>query len=164
MEKEFAVFDLKAYYASFECVERGLDPFTTPLVVSDITRKESTIVLSVTPYLKNLGVPSRCRRRELPDIEGMIYATPQMEKYVKRSADIVEIFLDYFGIDDNKYFEKALKTYVDDFLERYKRDYDLIDRKTLPLLMERYKSTFDLKIEPVIEHHNQVIQMRVWPN
>ena len=101
MDKYYAVFDLKAFYASFECVERGLDPFTTPLVVTDTTRKESTIVLSVSPYLKALGVPSRCRRRDLPtNIEGMIYAIPQMEKYVKKSAEIVSIFLNYFGEDD----------------------------------------------------------------
>ena len=137
MEKEFAVFDLKAYYASFECVERGLDPFTTPLVVSDITRKESTIVLSVTPYLKNLGVPSRCRRRELPDIEGMIYATPQMEKYVKRSADIVGIFLDYFGIDDlHIYSIDELFVYLTPYLRLYKKD-------SVSLCKEIQKKIFD---------------------
>lgn len=100
-ERYYAVFDLKTFYASFECVERGLDPFTTPLVVTDTTRKESTIVLSVSPYLKSLGVPSRCRRKDLPtNIDNMIYALPQMEKYVQKSAEIVSIFLDYFGIDD----------------------------------------------------------------
>ncbi len=100
-EKIIAVIDMKAFYASFECVERGLDPFTTPLAVTDIARKDATIVLSVSPYLKELGVPSRCRRRDLPkDIKGMIYATPQMEKYVKKSAEIVSIFLDFVGLDD----------------------------------------------------------------
>ena len=100
-EKIIAVIDMKAFYASFECVERGLDPFTTPLAVTDVARKEATIVLSVSPYLKELGVPSRCRRRDLPkDIKGMIYATPQMEKYVKKSAEIVSIFLDFVGLDD----------------------------------------------------------------
>ena len=56
MENWVAVIDLKAYYATFQCLERGLDPFTTPLAVTDTTRKESTIVLSVPPYLKSLGV------------------------------------------------------------------------------------------------------------
>ena len=53
MEKWVAVIDLKAYYATFECVERGLDPFTTPLAVTDTERKGATIVLSVSPYLKS---------------------------------------------------------------------------------------------------------------
>jgi len=101
MEKCVAVIDLKAFYASFECIERGLDPFTTPLAVTDVARKEATIVLSVSPYLKSLGVPSRCRRRDLPkDIPGMIYATPQMEKYVKCSAKVVSIFLDFIDRED----------------------------------------------------------------
>lgn len=101
MENRIAVIDLKAYYATFECLERGLDPFNTPLAVTDTSRKEATIVLSVSPYLKSLGVPSRCRRRDLPkDIPGMIYATPQMEKYVKMSAQVVSIYLDFVGIDD----------------------------------------------------------------
>lgn len=101
MEKCIAVIDLKAYYATFECIERGLDPFTTPLAVTDIERREATIVLSVSPYLKSLGVPSRCRRRDLPkDIPGMILAVPQMEKYTKMSAKVVSIFLDFVDKED----------------------------------------------------------------
>lgn len=101
MENWIFVIDLKAFYASFECVERGLDPFTTPLAVTDLERKDATIVLSVSPYLKSLGVPSRCRRRELPkNIPGMIYAKPQMEKYVKMSAQVISIFLDFVALED----------------------------------------------------------------
>lgn len=99
-EKVIAVIDMKAFYASIECVERKLDPFSTPLVVTDTTRKESSIVLSVTPYLKERGVPSRCRRRDLPKIKDMIYAIPRMELYVKKSAEIISIFLDFVGLDD----------------------------------------------------------------
>ena len=66
MEKDIAVIDMKAFYAFVECVERNLNPFTTPLVVCDPTRGDGTIVLSVSPYLKSSGLPSRCRRRELP--------------------------------------------------------------------------------------------------
>ena len=95
-----AVIDMKAFYASIECVERGLDPMKALLVVTDTTRKESTIVLSVSSALKKMGVPSRCRRCDLPNIDGMIYAIPQMEKYVKKSAEIVSIFLDFVGQDD----------------------------------------------------------------
>lgn len=99
--KAIAVIDMKSFYSSVECVERGLDPFFTPLAVTDLSRKEASIVLSVTPYLKSLGVPSVCRRRDLPkDIKDMIYATPRMELYVKKSAEIVSIFLDFVGLDD----------------------------------------------------------------
>ena len=100
MEQRIGVIDLKAFYAFVECVERGLDPFLTPLVVCDEERGEGTIVLSVSPFLKEQGVPSRCRKRELPKIEGMIFATPRMELYIKKSAEVVSIVLDFVGEDD----------------------------------------------------------------
>ena len=100
MKRDIAVIDMKAFYAFVECVERGLNPFTTPLVVCDPTRGDGTIVLSVSPFLKDLGVPSRCRRRELPPIEGLIFAQPRMELYIKKSAEIISIVLDYVGLDD----------------------------------------------------------------
>lgn len=100
MEKHIAVIDMKAFYAFVECVERNLNPFTTPLVVCDPTRGDGTIVLSVSPFLKEQGVPSRCRRRELPPIEGLIFAQPRMGLYVKKSAEIISIVLDYIAEDD----------------------------------------------------------------
>ena len=100
MEKAIAVIDMKAFYAFEECVERKLNPFTTPLVVCDPTRGKGTIVLSVTPYLKTLGVPSRCRRNELPPIKEMIFAQPRMEHYVRKSAKIISIVTDIVGQDD----------------------------------------------------------------
>lgn len=99
-ENVVCVIDMKAFYASIECVERGLNPMTAKLVVTDTERKESTIVLSVSHTLKEMGVPSRCRRKDLPQIDGIIYAVPQMEKYVKKSAEIISIFLDFVGEDD----------------------------------------------------------------
>lgn len=100
MEKHIAVIDMKAFYAFVECVERKLNPFTTPLVVCDPTRGDGTIVLSVSPFLKDQGVPSRCRRRELPNIKGMIFAQPRMGLYVKKSAEIIDIVLNYIAEDD----------------------------------------------------------------
>ena len=95
-----AVIDLKAFYAAVECVERHLDPFTTPLVVADKSRGTGTIVLSVTPYLKARGVPSRCRVFELPKRHDIIFATPRMGLYLKKSADVISIMLDFVGEDD----------------------------------------------------------------
>ena len=100
MEKHIAVIDMKAFYAFVECVERGLNPFTTPLVVCDPTRGEGTVVMSVSPYLKQLGVPSVCRRRDLPNVPGMILAQPRMSLYIKKSAEIINIALNYVGEDD----------------------------------------------------------------
>lgn len=93
--------DLKSFYASVECVDRGLDPFKTPLVVCDKERGTNTIILAVTPYLKERGVPSRLRLKELPkDIPNLIYAKPRMARYMERSVEVVSIFLDYVAKDD----------------------------------------------------------------
>ena len=54
-EKTYLCIDLKSFFASVECVERGLDPMTTNLVVADERRTEKTICLAVTPSLKALG-------------------------------------------------------------------------------------------------------------
>ena len=60
-EKQYIAIDLKSFYASQECVERGLDPMTTNLVVADASRTEKTICLAVSPSLKAHGVPGRAR-------------------------------------------------------------------------------------------------------
>ena len=57
-ERTYICCDLKSFYASVECVERGLDPMTTNLVVADLRRTEKTICLAVTPSLKSYGKPS----------------------------------------------------------------------------------------------------------
>lgn len=61
----YVAIDLKSFYASVECVERGLDPLTTNLVVADASRTEKTICLAVTPPLKAYGIPGRARLFEV---------------------------------------------------------------------------------------------------
>ena len=65
MERHYIAIDLKSFYASVECVERGLDPLTTNLVVADASKTEKTICLAVTPSLKAIGVPGRPRLFEV---------------------------------------------------------------------------------------------------
>ena len=61
-ERAYIAIDLKSYYASVECMERGLDPMQTNLVVADPSRTEKTICLAVSPALKAYGIPSACGR------------------------------------------------------------------------------------------------------
>lgn len=61
----YIAIDLKSFYASVECVERGLDPMTTNLVVADRSRTEKTICLAVSPGLKRYGIPGRARLFEV---------------------------------------------------------------------------------------------------
>ncbi|MBO5578524.1 MAG: DNA methylase [Bacilli bacterium] len=63
--RQYIAIDLKSFYASSECVERGLDPLTTNLVVADTSRTEKTICLAVSPSLKQYGIPGRARLFEV---------------------------------------------------------------------------------------------------
>lgn len=64
-DRTYICIDLKSFYASVECVERGLDPMTTNLVVADLSRTEKTICLAVSPSLKAYGIPGRARLFEV---------------------------------------------------------------------------------------------------
>jgi len=64
-DRTYLCIDLKSFYASVECIERGLDPMTTNLVVADLSRTEKTICLAVTPSLKSYGVSGRARLFEV---------------------------------------------------------------------------------------------------
>ena len=60
-KKTYIAIDLKSFYASVECVARGLDPLTTNLLVADVSKTEKTICLAVTPSLKAYGISGRAR-------------------------------------------------------------------------------------------------------
>ena len=98
--RNIIAIDLKSFYASVECAERGLDPFKTPLVVADKSRGGGSIVLAVSPYLRNKGVPGRLRIYELPKNENIIYCKPRMKRYLEESAKIISIYLKYVSKDD----------------------------------------------------------------
>ena len=100
IERNIAVIDLKAFYSFVECLDRGLDPFSTALVVADISRSPNTIVLSVSPYLKSKGIPSRCRVKELAKNYKYIYATPRMARYIEMSSKVVEVLLSFVAYED----------------------------------------------------------------
>ena len=107
----YVAIDLKSFYASVECVERGLDPLKANLVVADSSRTSKTICLAVTPNLKKWGIPGRARLFEVeqrvkeinselerngePKIE-YIVAKPRMALYMDISVKIFEIYQKYF--------------------------------------------------------------------
>lgn len=99
-KKQYICIDLKSFYASVECVERGLDPMTTNLVVADPERSEKTICLAVSPSMKALGVKNRCRVFEIPKTIEYIMASPRMQKYIDYAAQIYGIYLRYFAKED----------------------------------------------------------------
>ena len=98
--RTYLCIDLKSFYASVECVERGLDPMTTNLVVADPERSTGTICLAITPAMKALGVKNRCRVYEIPAGIDYITAVPRMQKYIDYAADIYGIYLRYVAPED----------------------------------------------------------------
>lgn len=100
MNRIYGCIDLKSFFASAECAERGLDPFKTNLVVADPERNEGTICLAVTPAMKKLGVKNRCRLYEIPKNIDYIIAKPRMKLYMRKSAEIYSIYLKYIAPED----------------------------------------------------------------
>ncbi len=99
-DKHYICIDLKSFYASVECAERGLDPMTTNLVVADPERSDKTICLAVSPSMKALGVRNRCRVFEIPKSIKYIMAVPRMQKYIDYAAEIYGIYLRYIAPED----------------------------------------------------------------
>lgn len=122
MEKErtYLCIDLKSFYASVECLERNLDPFTTNLVVADPERSDKTICLAVSPAMKKLGVPGRCRVFEIPPNIEYIMAPPRMQLYIDYSARIYGIYLKYIAKEDiHPYSIDEIMADVTDYLVMY---------------------------------------------
>ena len=86
-DRVYFVIDMKSFFASVECAERGLDPMTTNLVVADIERTEKALCLAVSPSMKKLGVKNRCRLFEIPKNIDYIIAKPRMRKYIEYNGN-----------------------------------------------------------------------------
>ena len=109
--RTYAAIDLKSFFASVECILRGLDPLKAKLVVADESRTEKTICLAVTPALKAYGISGRARLfevnqrvREVKQKTGetieFIIAKPQMAKYVEYSTRVYNVYLKYVSAED----------------------------------------------------------------
>lgn len=94
-ERTYLCIDLKSFYASVECIERGLDPLRTNLVVADVSRTEKTICLAVTPSLKAYGISGRARLFEVVQQVNMVNAERKLRapgrKLSGRSTDDAEL-------------------------------------------------------------------------
>ena len=98
--RTYLCIDLKSFYASVECADRGLDPLKTNLVVADPERSEKTICLAISPSMKKLGIPNRCRVFQIPPDVKYIMAPPRMKRYIEVSADIYSVYLKYIAKED----------------------------------------------------------------
>ena len=122
-QRSYVCIDLKSFYASVECRERGLDPMKARLVVADPERTDKTICLAVSPAMKALGVPGRCRVFEIPPEIGYIMAPPRMQLYIDYSAAVYEIYLKYIAKEDiHVYSIDEVFMDVTDYLSLYGTD------------------------------------------
>ena len=129
--RTYVAIDLKSFYASVECAERGLDPLTTNLVVADESRTAKTICLAVSPSLKAYGLSGRSRlfeveqkAREILEYTGKpleyIVAKPRMALYIDYSSRIYETYLDFVSHEDiSVYSIDEVFIDVTDYLKLY---------------------------------------------
>src|SRR5574344_368817 len=99
-ERHIICIDLKSFFASCECVERHLDPFKIDLVVANPHQGKGAITLSITPHLKAQGIKSRTRLYEIPKHIKYKIVPPRMSLYLKKSQEVVSIYLDYVAQED----------------------------------------------------------------
>lgn len=129
MEKErhFLCIDLKSFFASCECIERNLDPYTTPLVVANQNQGNGAITLAVSPYLKEKGIKGRIRLYEIPKNIKYFIVNPRMRLYTEKSAEVVSIYLDYVAKEDlHIYSIDECFLDITDYLTLYKKtDYEI---------------------------------------
>ena len=126
-ERFYLCIDLKSFFASVEAVDRGLDPFTTNLVVADPSRGRGSVCLAITPAMKALGIRNRCRVFEIPKNIEYITAMPRMKKYMEVSAQIYGIYLRYISPEDIHIYSID-ECFIDitPYLKMYKRSQSMI--------------------------------------
>lgn len=140
VEKQRIYFciDMKSFYASVECAERGLNPFETNLAVVDENRGKNAICLAITPKMKALGIKNRCRLSEIPKSLNFIRALPRMQLYIEYSADIYSVYLDYFSpMDIHVYSIDESFIDVTDYLKLYKTDAKTLAKRLMNEIAEK---------------------------
>ncbi len=126
-KRNILCIDLKSFFASCECVERGLDPFNYPLIVANKKQGSGAITLAVTPYLKKKGVKSRGRIFEIPKNIQYEMVNPRMSLYIAKSKEVISIYLDFVSEEDlHIYSIDECFLDVTNYLKMYKmNDYEL---------------------------------------
>ena len=136
--RTFLCIDMKTFYASVECAERGVNPFETNLVVADESRGKNALCLAISPKMKAQGIKNRCRLSEIP--KGIKYeiALPRMQLYIDYAADIYSIYLDYFDPADIHVYSID-ESFIDvtDYLKVYHMTARQMAKKLMDEIAER---------------------------
>ena len=136
MDKVYMCIDLKSFYASVECVERGLNPLTTNLVVADKKRTEKTVCLAVTPSLKEYGLSGRSRLYEVISTVKKVNLERSKNNHYKefsgKSYDVLELSkdksleLDYIVAEPRMAFYMKYSTKIYDIYLKYISPDDIV--------------------------------------
>lgn len=137
-DRQYLVIDQKSYYATVECVCRGLDPMKANLVVADPERSQNTICLAVSPNMKKLGVKNRCRVKEIPPNIKYITAPPRMQLYIDCAAEIHGVFLKYIAPEDI-YTYSIDESFVD--VTNYLKMYGMTAKELAKTIIEDVRNT-----------------------
>ena len=141
MNNVYLAIDLKTFYASVECVERGLNPFNINLVVADPSRGKGTICLAISPHMKMLGIKNRCRIYEIPPNIKYIVVPPRMNKYIEYSANIYGLYLKYIAKEDIHVYSID-EAFLD--ITHYLKSYNLKAIELAQLILKDIYNTFGI--------------------
>ena len=153
MNKVYMCIDLKSFYASVECVERGLEPLNTNLVVADESRTEKTVCLAITPSLKQYGLGGRARLFEvIQKVKEVNYKRRKENNYKKFSN---KSFLDNELKKDKLAYARSFKIQYENtdpyiskpLIEQYDKTYVVQNIPSLPLTRELMDWTYGLDYE-----------------
>lgn len=133
--------DLKSFYASAECIYRNENPFTYDLVVADTSRGKGSIILAVSPSLKNKGVPGRLRLYELIKDPNICIAKPKMAYYVHFSNQILKMYLEYFSSEDILVYSID-EVFID--VGSYLSFYDMSVHELAQMLLQELRKRFKM--------------------
>lgn len=136
-ERTIISIDLKCFFASAECVSRNLDPFKTPLAVADISRGNGAMTLSVSPYLRTLGIPSRSRCYTLPKNIKINFVKPRMKLYEMYSKKVVDIYKEFVSEEDIHVYSID-EVFID--ATEYLKYYKLTDIEFAKMIMNTIKN------------------------
>ena len=146
--RSYIAIDLKSFYASVECVERGIDPLTAKLVIADESRTEKTICLAVSPALKKYGIGGRARLFEViqkcrehrirtGEIIEYIVAPPRMQLYLDYSSRIYQVYLKYVSPEDiHVYSIDEVFIDVTNYLQMYGKEAPITARELAVLMVK----------------------------
>jgi len=138
MKRSILCIDLKSFFASVECIDLNLDPFTTPLVVANKKQGKGAITLAVTPFLKKMGIKGRTRLYEIPQNIKYIIINPRMSRYIEVSKQIIKIYLDFVSKEDlHIYSIDECFLDITDYLKYYQKNEEELAKDILKTIKEK---------------------------